>query len=557
MAEFNFRGYEIHSTRMWQQAHIDTALEFMSKYGMNALILHQNDLQDQIVFPDKYFDNNIMWERWPVRRQGVLYRRDYMSEVIRKAKNYGIKVYFEIKEIYFCDNIFEMVPGLLNPDGSCCPTNPFWLEFLDEKMKEMFYRLPDLAGLVVSLGTRESMISMAANRCTCQRCKETDPFDWYVDVLKAIHKPLADNGKDLIVRDFSYTRDHQNMIIDACMKVSGDIIVSLKCQPHDYFPTFPMNPEIGRSNLREYVEVDIWGQFAGMGVMPSSLVEMLQEWLVELKRRNVPGVWFRTDWELMHEASVHNSLCMVNLYAAAMLTEDLNTDPDEIYRTWVDNGLYNTMISGSYIQKPVKAENPEAYKKLRDFTKAVWKVYEKSGYIRGLQYLESDQPPFLLSKIFDIMVNIFNREEWVPGSSANVVETPENIKVIFAEKEEGVALAKGLYEILDVWSLGVPADFARDMTNMIDAIVLFAECCHAITIAGYNTQHALDSGKTSDIKAAEESLALLDESRDNIKAKMDNVFYPYYIHSRLHPVRMDIFKEHLKGLLAGIRAGVL
>jgi len=553
LAEFDFRGYEIHSSRMWQQAHIDMALDFMSKHGLNALILHQNDLQDQIVFPDKYFDNDIMWERWPVRRQGVLYRRDYMSEVVRKAKSLGIKVYFEIKEVYFCDNIFEMVPGLLNSDGSCCPTNPFWLEFLDVKMTELFERLPDLAGIIVSLGTRESMISMAANRCTCERCKNTDPFDWYVDILKAIHKPLADKGKDLIVRDFSYTRDHQNMIIDACMKVSKDIIVSLKCQPHDYFPTFPMNPEIGRSNLREYIEVDVWGQFAGMGVIPSSLVEMLRDWLTELKRRGVPGVWFRTDWELMHEASVHNSLCMVNLYAAAMLSENLNTELDDIYRTWVETGLYNPMISGSYIQSPVKAENPEAYKKLKDFTKAAWKVYEKSGYIRGLQYLESDQPPFSLFKIFDIMVNIFNREEWVPGSSASVAATVENIPAIFAEKEEGVKLAKELYGILDVESLGVPVEFARDLTNMIDTIVLFAECCRAITIVAYKTQMAINSRRASDKELAEQSLVLLDESRDNIKAKMDNVFYPYYIHSRLHPIRMDIFKEHIRGLLNGIQ----
>ena len=134
------------------------------------------------------------------------------------------------------------------------------------------------------------------------------------------------------------------------------------------------------------------------GVIPSSLVEMIWDWLTELKRRGIPGVWFRTDWELMPEASVHNSLCMVNLYAAAILAEDLDTELDEIYRIWAETGLYNPMISGSYIQSPIKAENPGAYKKLRDFTKTVWKVYEKSGYIRGLQYLESDQPPFRYKK---------------------------------------------------------------------------------------------------------------------------------------------------------------
>lgn len=139
------------------------ALDFMVCHGLNALILHQNDLQDDVSFPDKYFDNDVLWERWPVRRQGTLYRREYMSEVIRKAASLGIKVYFEIKEIYFCDHIFEQVPGLLNPDGTTCPTNPFWMEFVEEKMRDLFAKLPGLGGIIVSLGTRESMISMAAN----------------------------------------------------------------------------------------------------------------------------------------------------------------------------------------------------------------------------------------------------------------------------------------------------------------------------------------------------------------------------------------------------------
>ena len=63
MRKFEFRGYEIHSSRMWQQAQVDMALEFMEKEGLNALIFHQNDLVDQLVFPEKYYDNDILWER--------------------------------------------------------------------------------------------------------------------------------------------------------------------------------------------------------------------------------------------------------------------------------------------------------------------------------------------------------------------------------------------------------------------------------------------------------------------------------------------------------------
>ena len=367
-----------------------------------------------------------------------------------------------------------------------------------------------------------------------------------------MYGPISEAGGELIVRDFSYTRDHQNMMIDACMRVSDKIIVSLKCQPHDYFPTFPINPEIGRSTLREYVEVDVWGQFAGMGVIPSSLVEQVHDWLRELKRREADGVWFRTDWELMNEASVHNSLCLVNLYAGAMFANDLNTPDETVYKTWAAEGLMNPMKIGSYIQTPVKAENPDAWKNFAAFTRQCWKVYEKAGYIRGLQYLESDQPPVTLSKVFDIMVNIFNREEWVPGSSAAVAATEENMPGIFAEKDEGVEEAEKLEALLDVDSLGLPEDYCQDLKNLIETIKLFARFCRAVTISSYYTQYALDHGEKTE--RARESLALLDESEAEIRKTLENVFYPYYIHARLQPRRLREYKQHLSGLLDEVEA---
>ena len=171
MRSFSFRGYEIHSSRMWMQGQVDLALDFAKKQELNALIFHQNDLVNQLIFPEKYFDNDVMWAYWPVRRQGTLYRRDYINGVIKKAKCMEIDFYLEIKEIDTVDAIFEMRPELRNSDGTICPNHPFWLEFLDTKFTELFELYPDLAGIIVSLGTRESPVSIAANRCSCERCK--------------------------------------------------------------------------------------------------------------------------------------------------------------------------------------------------------------------------------------------------------------------------------------------------------------------------------------------------------------------------------------------------
>ena len=53
---FTLKGLEIHSSRMWRWASVRNALDFMTRFGLNALIFHQNDLTDQLVVPEQYIE---------------------------------------------------------------------------------------------------------------------------------------------------------------------------------------------------------------------------------------------------------------------------------------------------------------------------------------------------------------------------------------------------------------------------------------------------------------------------------------------------------------------
>lgn len=544
MRGFSFRGYEIHSSRMWQQAQVDLALSFMKENGLNALIFHQNDLVLQLVFPEKYFDNDIMWDNWPVRRQGILYQRDYMDQVIQKAKEMGIDFYLEIKEIDTVDGIFELMPHLRGEDGTVCPNHPFWEEFLQTKFEELFQIYPDIAGIIVSLGTRESPVSIAANRCRCQRCQNTSDLAWYEKVLRAMYTPIRRAGKELIVRDFAYTARQQSLMIEACQNISDSIILALKAQPHDYYPTFPNNPEIGHTkNLREYIEFDTWGQYFGMGIAPMSVAEDMKERMEYCYQKGAEGVWFRTDWELIHDASVHAGPNLVNLYAGAMLAGNLDTDLDDVYRKWAAEGLFSPMKNASYLQRAEKPGNPMAYKNLRDFMKASWQAFEKTAYILGHQYLESDQPPYTVDKAFEIMTVIHSRDDWDPGASLRVAVTEENMEIIFAEKREGIERTKELHRILDVDSLGVSAQFARDMEDAIDCMVLFAEFCDITTRAMYLTRKAKNTGRKEDCQAALKTARELEDMAERLETYLKGRDYPYFMYSRLHPGRIRRFKE--------------
>ena len=200
--------------------------------------------------------------------------RHYVRTIVREAAARGIAFYPGVKELWCTDALLEMTLALRNPDGSLCPTHPFWWELLETKVRELLQAIPEVGGIIVSPGTRESKVSISASTRRCERCARTSRLAWYTELLAAMHRPLAARGKNLVVRDFSYTVEHQSLIIEAAARCAPDVVISLKNTPHDYYPTFPTNPRIGHCGGQpQHVEFDAWGQFFGLGFFPASVAE--------------------------------------------------------------------------------------------------------------------------------------------------------------------------------------------------------------------------------------------------------------------------------------------
>lgn len=548
--DFSFRGVEIHSNRMWQLAQVEQTMDFMERFSMNALIFHQNDLIDQLVFPLKYFPDDLMWKRWPVRMHTIYNNRKYINKIIRDAARRNIGLFLEVKEISFPDSMLELVPRLRNPDGTICPNNPFWTKLARERIEELCEAVPGLAGLIVSLGTRESKVSISAGECSCERCQKTSREDWYYNIMSALYEPLKRFEKKLIVRDFSYTTLDQGMIVQAARRVSPDIVIALKITPHDFYPTFPTNPKIGHVGKHpQYVEFDTWGQFFGMGVFPVSVAGDIKKRLVECREKGVSGVWFRTDWEVMYEASVANSLNMINLFAGAMLSADTETSLDDCYRAWVEYGISSPMKSGSYISKPVKPINPEAYKNLRAFMEASWLVTVKSSYVRGHVFMEDCQTPDTLKKAYDMMVYIHGRDQWEPGASRLVEATRENVKIILEEKREAKDLLSTLPLILDIKGLGLPRETAEELEDMLDLYEYYIDAIDASARACFLTQLALNEPSGETIEEAGKTLPKLMQCRDRIIKRLEGTEYPHYIYWLLDESRLEKLHRDISRLL--------
>jgi hypothetical protein len=536
---------------MWQQAAVDRALEVMTATGLNALVFHQNDLLDWLVLPSRYFSDDLMWKRWPVRLHQVMNNRQYVRKVAREAAERGIAFYPEVKELWCTEPLLELKPELRNADGALCPTHPFWWELLETKVRELLQTIPEIGGIIVSPGTRESKVSMSANACRCDRCARASKVDWYTELLVAMHRPLAAQGKRLVVRDFSYTADQQSLIIEAATRCAPDVVISLKNTPHDYYPPFPTNPRIGHCGGQpQHAEFDTWGQFFGLGFFPASVAEDMQRRMQECLAKGVTGIQLRTDWEGLTEASAFNSFNLLNVFAGGLLSQDVDADLAEAYRAWARYGLLSPLKAESSRETPVSPTAPDAAARLMAFMRASWAVIEKALFVRGHLFHEDDMFPETVKKAFAMMVDIHGRDEWEPGASRLVQPTPENLEVVFAEKAAALREVAALPAILQVESLGLPPTFADEVGTILDLYGLYVRGFSHCAQVCFRTRSAAASRQPEDIRAARESVEAIRAYRDGMVARLGGTHYPHYVYWLFDHERLDQLAEDALRLLA-------
>jgi hypothetical protein len=549
---FAFRGLEIHTRRVYQMNQIEQAIAFCKKFGLNTLILHQNDLVDMLVLPRKYVSEEQLLTSLIIRGSKMVNDRYFFKNVVRKCHAADLKLFFETKEFYYGDGVLQDNPQVFNSDGSICCTDPFWFEFLEEKMRELFEEvLPDLDGIIVSPGTRESMVAIVKNKCKCERCKHTDLLDWYVKLLKCMYGPMHKYGKTLMVRDFSFSRDNAEILMDAAVAAGEDIVMALKYKPQDYFPTFPDNPKIGdKHGHKQVVEYDTNGQFFGLGFFACSQVEDFQRCLQFAFDRKVDGVWLRTDWDNGTETSSFNSMTQLNLIGGAMLANDLDTPVDDIYKSWCEHGLMDTFITGTGHQPMYRPSNPEAWKYLKEYMKLGAEVINKAIYVRGNLFHHSSRWPLTMRQAENLMLNsVLNSYE--DDAHARVAINDANIEAVIKEKEEALADAKKLPGILQADKLGFDPVFTEHLKIVADLWALYAEGWLAMVPAYFRVRKAELTKESTDIRKASEAVDGLERYGGYLFERVDSMRpdMPHYF-------TMILDDERIKSFVADCRAAV-
>ncbi|MCR2811144.1 MULTISPECIES: hypothetical protein [unclassified Microbacterium] len=511
-------------------------------------MLHQNDLIDALVFPSTYISSETFYSRWPVLRSRLLANRLYMNQVIARADEIGAGVFLEVKELSFPEQLIELKPDLLGPDGAVCPTHPFWTEYLGAKTRDLFELLPGIEGIVVSLATRESKASIATGSCECERCLATDPQVWYEIMIRAMHGPMAMLGKTLVVRDFAYSAGQQGVLVPAAKAVSNDIVMALKNVPHDFWPTFPDNPLIGHTDgLRQWIEYDVFGQYVGLGIVPCDLLDDIRSRLEYSARHGAEGVILRTDWELIDDTSVFNSLNEVNAIAASLLAADPSLPDLTIHETWVTRGIRTSLLpESSQPGRDVVADPQRLIAVMAD----TWPVLREIVFTRDHVFQFSSKVPGSLDDMLFVAHGYHGREQWDPGSSATVAITSANLAAIVEEKDRAFAGASGLRARVEP-SIMVDPDAGQRLVETFDLLVLYADLFRRAIVAAFAVAVALDDGGSASGDKARVALDELSELADTLPERLPVAGTTFYIRGLLNPDTVAGFAADLRCRLKG------
>jgi hypothetical protein len=510
---FDFRGLEMHGRRMWERRAIIEALDFIERHDMTALVLHETDMLHQVLFPRAYFDPYAQWTSAPSRRgeNAIQNNRLYLDHVLNLADARDIEVWLEIKELGFPDEVIEMRPDLLK-NGQICPSEPFWTNFLETMVEELYADFPKVAGLIVSTGSPEGRASRAQNKCQCALCRETNLEDWYHDLIMAMWRPTAKKNKRLAIRDFAYTPENHEPLIAAMERTPNEIIFCIKATPHDFYPTFPDNPAFGRLSRTQWMEYDTMGQFYGLGGMPCFVGEDLARRIAHAQELAVTGAVFRVEWERVNDWWVLECLNEVNLIAAAALARGDSPSPVEVCRLWLESHDWPT--DGADWLAAILADT--------------WPIMKRTLYLDGFMFADSSFFPRSIGRAWWTVETKHSLAAWAPSRAGDMRLDSARITELIAEKAEAVSRVRAFADRLGEGDPSIPEALQLQLLEQANLFVAYVEGFQACAKVCIHAR-AVGDGITGQIDALAGALDELEAYGETIRPLSEEARYPHQV----------------------------
>lgn len=496
------RALELHGRHIWRRESIQRALRVIAENGLNTLVLHETDIVQMVTYPRSYLDPYGLWSSAPTRRgeNAIENNRVYLDHVLRLADAQGVSVLLEVKEIGFPDEILELHPELVK-NGAICPSEPFWLEFLERKTGELFEDFPLLAGMISSPGSTEGKVSRAQGKCHCAVCEATSLEEWYLGIIVALHAASSAHGKTLAIRDFAYKPLDAEPLLRAAERAPADVVFCAKVTPHDFYLTFPDNPSIARMRRETWIEYDTMGQFFGWGLFPCLALENLRARLGHAAANGASGCLLRVEWERINDYWSLGSLNEMNLIAAASLAQGEAIEATETARRW--------LIAQNWPERSAEW--------LAGIMQRTWPIIRGALYLDGFVFADNSMYPRSLRRAWWGMEVRDALHPWAPERAPDLRMSAGRVAMLMVEKRDAVASAAALAADVRRGAPELLSALHRELIETFDLmetyVAGFLACAEVCVLARW-----MDPEHRSDAGPGPESTALLTAALERLEA---------------------------------------
>ncbi len=322
--------------------HRHTALARHVQAGRGAFALRHWTIQD--VFNTEYLNealrlaaeyrmtgiqfsgDNIYWVTDSPQRYNTYV---FTGQLCERCHDLGLEAFFWTHEIN--GNFHEWVRGgrygfsgqLVGGTMDLSAKSSYW-DALYEKYDVFLRRLPGVDGLVLTVN--ESQIPVFRDDCIRS---DLSAEERVAKVARTVKAACDAHGKRVILRTFCYGPDENEKIRRGVRRISRDLAVMIKCQPHDWHTFYPHDPLIAAlADFPRVIEFDMGHEPMGAGRVPYPDADYLK-WRFDYARsQGVMGVAGRIDRFRNHALGTLN---WSNVYAFSRLASAPATPAERVW----------------------------------------------------------------------------------------------------------------------------------------------------------------------------------------------------------------------------------
>jgi len=122
------------------------------------------------------------------------------------------------------------------------------------------------------------------------------------------------------------------------------------------------------------------------------------------------------------------------------------------------------------------------------------------------------------------------RDDWEPGSSRRVEPTPENLEIIFAEKEQAEREVGRLPEILKIGEARLPAGLKASVNTMLELYRWYVHGFRLCTVACFTARRAGQTRAAADVQAAVAAGEAVALYRNETARRLKDTYFPHTVY---------------------------